>query len=159
MGGKLAAIAVAGRSVIGRFALADGVGLFLRSIQNTLGDFDVFARQVMLLRAQLFGFGAEFVAPEFADNHLEPAQARPDDRRAQSASAPEAPSVWHSLRTGRRCSCPASITVRPPPPSVRTGTESFRRIQPASCGERRCSGRTSRQSSPSSEGMQEYPCW
>jgi hypothetical protein len=62
-----------GRSAIGRFALTDGVSLFLRRIENALGDLDVLKRQVMLLRAQPFGSGAELVAPQFADDHLEPA--------------------------------------------------------------------------------------
>ena len=42
-------------------------------IEYALGDLDVLERQVMLLGAQLFGFGAELVAPEFADDHLKPA--------------------------------------------------------------------------------------
>ena len=127
MGGQLATIAVAGRSAAGRFALDGGFGLFLRGIENALGDLDILQRQVALVGAQLLGFGAELLAPEFADDDLEPAPRLfhlpepPDARQARPASAPKAPSAWHSLRTGRRRSCPASITDRPPPPSGKTG--------------------------------------
>jgi len=82
---------------------------------------------------------------------LPPEQARPGDLRARPASAPEAPSAWHSLRTGRRCSCPASITDPPLPPRARIHPSHSAASQPASCGERRRSGRTSRQSRPSNK--------
>jgi hypothetical protein len=49
MGGQLATVAVTGRGAISRFALDDSVGLFLRRIENALGDLDVLKRQVMLL--------------------------------------------------------------------------------------------------------------
>ena len=50
-----------------------GFGSFLRSIENALGDLDVLKRQVALVGAQLLGFGAELIAPEFADDHFESA--------------------------------------------------------------------------------------
>ncbi len=73
MGGQLATIAVAGRDVSGRFALDGGFGLFLRGIENALGDLHILERQIALVGTQLLGFGAELLAPEFADDHLEPA--------------------------------------------------------------------------------------
>jgi hypothetical protein len=73
MRGQLATIAVTGRNAASRFALDGGFGLFLRGIENALGDLDVLQRQVALVGAQLLGFGAELVAPEFVDDDLEPA--------------------------------------------------------------------------------------
>ena len=73
MGGQLATVAVTGRSASGRFGLDGGLGSFLCSIENALGDLHVLKRQVALIGAQLLGFGAELVAPEFADDDLEPA--------------------------------------------------------------------------------------
>ena len=72
MGGQLATIAVTRRSA-GRFAFDCSFSLFLRGIENALGDLDILQRQVTLIGAELFGFGAELVAPEFADDHLKPA--------------------------------------------------------------------------------------
>src|SRR5919106_972771 len=51
MRGQLTAIAVAGRSAAGGFALDDGLGLLLRGIKNALRDLHVFERQIVLIGA------------------------------------------------------------------------------------------------------------
>jgi hypothetical protein len=55
MGGQLATIAVTGRSAASRFAFDRSLSLFLRGIEDALGDLDVFQRQVALVGAQLLG--------------------------------------------------------------------------------------------------------
>jgi hypothetical protein len=73
MRGQLATVAVVSGSAAGPLTFDGGFGLFLRGVENALGDLDILQRQVALVGTQLFGFGAELVAPELADNHLEPA--------------------------------------------------------------------------------------
>jgi hypothetical protein len=68
---SLATVAVTGRSPAGRFAFDGGFGPFLCGIEHALGDLDILQRQVALVGAQLFGFGAELIAPEFANEDLE----------------------------------------------------------------------------------------
>jgi hypothetical protein len=52
--------------------LCTGVHICQRA-RRSVGDLDILQRQVASVGAQLLGFGAELIAPEFADDDLEPA--------------------------------------------------------------------------------------
>src|SRR3546814_5597813 len=72
MGGQLAPIAVARARLAARLALDDRRSLFLHGVQRSLSDLHVFQRQIILLRAQLLGLRAELVAPQLAEDALQP---------------------------------------------------------------------------------------
>src|SRR3546814_1090045 len=55
-----------------RLALDDRRSLFLHGVQRSLSDLHVFQRQIILLRAQLLGLRAELVAPQLAEDALQP---------------------------------------------------------------------------------------
>ena len=71
--GQMAAIAVAGRGASSGFAADGGFGLFLRGVEKSLRDLDVFERQIELVGTQLLRPGTELLVPEIADDRLEPA--------------------------------------------------------------------------------------
>src|ERR1017187_6346234 len=55
MNWQLAAVGIAGAFRATRLAFDNRLGLFLRSVQHALSDFDIFKRKIVLIRCQLFG--------------------------------------------------------------------------------------------------------
>jgi hypothetical protein len=70
--GQLAAVASARMIRASRLSADDRLGFFLRGIQHALGDFDVFNRQIVLVRRQLFRLRAELLTTQITDDALEP---------------------------------------------------------------------------------------
>jgi len=73
MGRQVTAVALArtGRAV--RATLDDPLCLFLRGVEHTLCNRNVFERQVVLIGMQLLGLGAELLVVELADDALQAA--------------------------------------------------------------------------------------